>query len=148
MLSLQVYRHIDDALRTRPLWFPVEAPYPLTDGHIPQHTQCQVTATHLETSQGWPAQIGIQWLVKRNKLLPWVHVVNWREETLFDYSKPILERKLGFTPMGNDVEMANIITQQVFDPAENAETIEWEDRLLQKLHDDWFEHLCAQSDIA
>lgn len=130
------------------MWSPIEERYPFDDGHVPQHTRCQVTASHLEKTQGWKAQIGIQWLVKWGKLLPWVHVVNWRENKLLDFSAPIKETKLCFTPMGNDVAIANTITQQVFDPAENAETNEWDDRLLQKLHDDWFEHLCAQSNIA
>ena len=141
MLSQDQYRYLDNALRMRPTVRPHLAPYPLNDDHLPTHQQCQVTAVHLESRRGWNAQIGIQWLDKGGRLLPWPHVVNWVDDNLVDYSYPILEPKLGFTLIGNDVDMANSLTACVEDREVGAPGSAWADPQLLKLHEDWFAKL-------
>jgi hypothetical protein len=138
MISYRQYCYLDAALKTRPTVRPDVAAYPLDDGHTPAHLKCQVTAMHLEKNYGWRAQIGIQWLDKRGCLLPWPHVINWVDDRLTDFSNPILERKLGFTLIGNDVDMANALTASVGDPEIYLERNMWVDPLLQGLHSDWF----------
>jgi hypothetical protein len=141
MLSEDQYRYLDNALRHKPTVRPRLAPYPLSDGHIPTHTQCQITAMHLETAYGWGAQIGIQWLDKGARLLPWIHVVNWVDNSLVDYSCPILEPKLGFTLIGNDVVMANALTACVEHREIGALGSPWADPFLRKLHEYWYAKL-------
>lgn len=141
MLSQDQYRYLDNALRTKPTVRPRNAPYPLSDGHVPIHQHCQITAMHLETTCGWGAQIGIQWLDKGARLLPWPHVVNWVGNNLVDYSCPILEPKLGFTLTGNDVDMANSLTACIEGREIGESGSAWADPLLLKLHEDWFAKL-------
>lgn len=141
MLNQDQYCYLDNALRMKLTVRPDIAAYPVNDGHIPAHLQCQVTATHLETTRGWGAQVGIQWLDKGGRLLPWTHVVNWVGDNLVDYSCPILEPKLGFTMVGNDVDMANGLTACVEDREIGAPGSAWADPLLWKLHEDWFAKL-------
>jgi len=138
MLTQDQYRYLDHALRLKPTVRPRTAPYPLNDGHTPTHQQCQLTAIHLEETQGWGAQIGIQWLDNGGRLLPWPHVVNWVNSSLVDYSCPILEPKLGFTLIGNDVAEANGLTGSVEDREIGAPGSSWADPLLLKLHEDWY----------
>ena len=145
MISYDQYRYLDDALRMKPTVRPLIASYPLNDGHTPTHQQCQITAMHLETNRGWGAQIGVQWLDKGGCLLPWTHVVNWADHGLTDFSHPISERKLGFTLIGGDVDMANGLTASVDDRETDVEGDGWADPLLHKLHADWFvklNHFC------
>ena len=141
MLNRKQYDYLDHALRMKPTVKPGVAPYPFNDGHIPTHQQCQITAMHLETTHGWGAQIGIQWLDKGGRLFPWPHVVNWVGNNLVDYSCSILEPKLGFTLIGNDADMANDLTACVegreIGPLGSIRT----DPLLRKLHEDWFDKL-------
>ena len=136
MLTQDQYHYLDDALRLRPTVRPSAAPYPLKDGHTPTHRQCQITAMHLETTQGWGAQIGIQWLDRGGFLLPWPHVVNWVNSALVDYSCPILEPKLGFTLIGSDAAMANALTGSIGEVGPPGTS--WADPLLLRLHEDWF----------
>jgi len=138
MLRKDQYGYLDNALRMKPTLRPRTAPYPLSDHHTPTHQQCQITAMHLETTRGWGAQIGIQWLDKGGRLLPWPHVVNWVDEELVDYSCPILEPKLGFTLIGNDVDVANGLTADIEDREIGMPGSAWADPLLLKLHEDWF----------
>lgn len=133
MISYDQYRYLDDALKYKPTVRPQIAAYSLEDGHTPTHAQCQITAMHLESSRGWRAQIGIQWLDKGGLIVPWPHVVNWVEDRLMDFSSPILERKLAFTLIGNDVEMANGLTASVDDP----EGFGRADPMLHKLNESW-----------
>lgn len=138
MLDMDQYQYLDEVLRRNPTLTPRVASYPLNDGHVPTHQQCQRTAMHLETTCGWGAQIGIQWLDKGGRLLPWPHVVNWVGNDLADYSCPILEPKLGFTLTGNDVDMANSLTVCIVDRELGGPGSAWADPLLWKLHEDWF----------
>ncbi len=141
MVSEEQYNYLNDVLQKRATVRPTISQYMFDDGHVPAHRQCQVTAMHLETRYGLGAQIGIQWLEKGGGLLPWPHVVNWVDEKLVDYSHPILEAKLGFTMIGNDVEMANALTVSIGDPdiGQNGET--WVDPFLSKLHVLWYAKL-------
>ncbi len=141
MIEENHYRYLNDVLWNRPTVRPQVEPYPFSDGHVPTHTQCQLTAMHLEVTRGWRAQIGIQWLDKGGRLLPWPHVVNWVGDGLIDFSCPILEPKLGFTLIGNDVHMANELTRCVHDRELGPPGSPWADPLLWKLHEDWFAKL-------
>lgn len=141
MLNREQFAYLDDALRRKPTIVPRLAPYPLNDGHVPEHRTCQLTAMHLERTQGWSAQIGIQWLDKGGLLLPWPHVVNWVRDELVDFSCPINERKLGFTMIGNDVDMANSLTDDVEGAVLEPPARGWADPLLQELHARWFARL-------
>jgi len=141
VISSKQYSYLDAALRTKPTFKPALVPYPLSDGHVPTHQQCQVTAMHLEATRGWNAQIGIQWLDKGGRLLPWPHVVNWVDEHLIDYSYSILERKLGFTLIDNDVEMANSLMSCIEDREVGELGSEWSDVYLWRLHESWYEKL-------
>lgn len=141
MLTYAQYLYMDSALRFRRTMKPRVAPYPLNDGHIPVHRQCQVTAMHLEVSYGWGAQIGIQWLDKDGHLVPWPHVVNWVDDILTDYSCPILESKLGFTLIGNDVDEANGLTASLDQTGIYGPQRVPLDPFLTRLHDDWFAKL-------
>lgn len=96
---------------------------------------------HLETNRGWRAQIGIQWLDNDNRLLPWPHVVNWVGDELVDYSCPILEPRLGFTLIGNDVDVSNALTKSVECLESGGPGSAWADPLLFKLHQHWFVRL-------
>lgn len=141
MLTPHQYRYLDDVLRLNRTLRPHTAPYPFTDGHKPTHQQCQVTAMHLETKLGWGAQLGIQWLDKGGRLLPWPHVVNWVNGELVDYSCPVVEPKLAFTLIGNDVGMFNGLTASPTDPTASTLTGGWADPLAHRLHEDWFASL-------
>ena len=96
---------------------------------------------HLERTCGLGAQIGIQWLDKGGRLIPWPHVVNWVGDHLVDYSCPIREPKLGFTLIGNDVDRANRLTLSIEDRDINQPGSAWADPLLARLHQDWFAKL-------
>ncbi|MBX7489841.1 hypothetical protein K3177_15135 [Qipengyuania sp. GH25] len=138
MLTQEQYEYLDNALRINPTVKPRQSAYPFDDGHKPIHTQCQVTAMHLERTRGWAAQIGVQWLDKGGFLLPWPHVINWVYSDLFDFSLSINEHKIGFTLMGNDVEMANAITASSGHGYGLTQDGQWMDPLLDKLHKRWF----------
>lgn len=85
--------------------------------------------------------MGIQWLDKGGRLLPWPHVVNWVGGSLVDYSHSILEPKLGFTLIGNDVAMFGAVTASTEEWEVGGPGSAWADPWLWRLHCDWFTKL-------
>lgn len=141
MLTMEQYRYLDGVLQANLTVRPRTASYTFDDGHTPIHLQCHVTANHLETMRGWRAQLGIQWLDKGGRLLPWPHVVNRIDGELVDSSFPVDQPKLAFTLIGNDVEMFNGLVASPTDPTAPTPIGGWADPLAQWLHEDWFARL-------
>lgn len=67
--------------------------------------------------------------------------MNRVNEELVDYSCPVLEPKLAFTLIGNDVAMFNALVACPGDPTASTLTGDWSDPLARRLHGDWFARL-------
>lgn len=143
MLTEHQFHYLSWCLQSKETRRIPEVPYPLDDGHVPQPAQCHVTATHLEQTKGWGAQLGISWVDMDGLLLPWPHVINWVEGRLVDHSDPIAMPKLAFTLIGSDVGMFNDITASAGSPTSSLQPKMWRDPLLQQLHLAWYEKLKA-----